>query len=61
MEVEESMQIPLQDDTVPPTEEKSLATSGTTSITLANNDGSYVEMKDVNIDILNVSGKGEDD
>ncbi len=54
MEVEESMQIPLQDDTVPPTEEKSLATSGTTSITLANNDGSYVEMKDVNIDILNV-------
>ncbi len=61
MEVEESIQKPLQGETVPLIEDKSVATNGITSPTSAHNDSSDVEMKNVNIDILNVSDKGEDD
>ncbi len=59
MEVEDSIQKPQQGETVPPTEEMSVATGGITPPTSVHNDCSNVEMKDVNIDILNVSGKGE--
>ncbi len=61
MEVEDSTQIPLQGETVPPTKEKYLVTGGITSQTLAHDDDSNIEMKDVNMDIHNVSGKGEED
>ncbi len=61
MEVEKSIQKLLQGETVPPNEEKSMATGGTTTPTSAHDGDSDVEMKEVNIDILNISSKGEDD
>ncbi len=59
MEVAEAIQKLLQVETIPPTEEKSMATGGTIPPTSDHNNDSDVEMRDVNIDILNVSG--EDD